>query len=165
MRGLKTPQINAYLQQAVYAYHDTQVAENLLWQAQRLNPLQLEVYVALYKFYFYKYRLMDAERVARQTLNVCAQQGQFEPQWEKLDLKSANWYNPQDAERIYLYTLKALGFIRLRRLDFCEGLKILEKLRELDPKDQVGGSVLLEVAEGMREVIFHQKGCDCDRRV
>jgi len=37
----------------------------------------------------------------------------------------------------------------LRRLDFAEGQRILEKLQELDPQDLVGSSVLSAVAAGL----------------
>jgi len=145
--------INVYLQRAVQAYDDTAEAEQLLWAAHRLNPEQLEVYIALYKFYFYKYRLLDAERVCRLALTTCARLGGFAADWRELDISSADWQVSEGPERVYLYSLKALGFIRLRRLDFNEGQQILEKLRELDVQDQVGGSVLLDVAAGMREVL------------
>lgn len=144
-------QVNAYLQQAAKNYDNTALAEQLLWQAQQLKPQQLEVYIALYKFYFYQARLEEAEQVAHQALNMCAQVGNFNPDWTQLTAHCANWSNPNLAERIYLYTLKALGFIRLRRLDFETGQHILQKLQELDKLDLVGGSVILDVLSGMKE--------------
>jgi len=143
------PEINDCLQRAVKSYERTEEAENWLWAAQQLNPEQLEVYIALYKFYFYKYRLEDAERVARMALEKCAQLGGFSADWTVLTFSSANWMKLFGAERVYLYTLKALAFIRLRRLDFAEGQRILEKLQELDPQDLVGSSVLSAVAAGL----------------
>lgn len=143
------PEINECLQHAVRSYARTEEAENWLWTAQRLNPQQLEVYIALYKFYFYKYRLADAERVAQMALTMCAQVGGFSADWTTLTQDSANWMQLSGAERVYLYTLKALAFIRLRQLNFAEGQQILEKLRELDPQDCVGGSVLSAVAAGL----------------
>lgn len=143
--------VNALLQQAVAARDDAELAEELLWRAQRMNPAQLEVYVALYKFYFYRKRLEEAERAARLALEEAARQGGFAADWAVLDRVSADWSRPGGPERVYLYTLKALGFIRLRLPDFRSGEAILWKLAELDPEDQVGGSVLLDLAEGLRE--------------
>lgn len=143
--------IDSLLQQAVAAYEDTERAESLLDQAYRLDPEQLEVYIARYKFYFYKLRLEEAEAVAREALQRAATQGGFEADWAQLTPASADWSCGEGPERMYLYTLKALGFIRLRRMDFVGGESILDKLAQLDPEDQVGGSVLIQLAEGLRE--------------
>jgi hypothetical protein len=48
--------------------------------------------------------------------------------------------------------LKALSFIRLRQSDVEGAETILKKLRELDPTDQVGGSVLQELATAMGDI-------------
>lgn len=147
--------LDAVLQQAAQAYDDPARAEALLWQARSMNPAQLEVYIALYKFYFYKRRLEEAESVARDALLCAAEQGGFDGDWSALHADSADWRRPNGPERVYLYTLKALGFIRLRRMDFAGGEALLDKLAELDPDDQVGGSVLQELAAGLREVVDH----------
>lgn len=149
--GVNIPaDIDHYLQQAVQAYENTEEAERLLWQAQSLNPEQLEVYIALYKFYFYKYRLKEAEEVAQLALRTCAKVGGFPADWRELTLESTDWNQTNGAARIYLYTLKALSFIRLRQMLFDEADQLLNKLVELDPLDQVGSSVLRDVAAGMR---------------
>jgi len=148
------PEVNVYLQQAVHATGEADLpkAEELLWSAQRLKPEQLEVYIALYKFYFYKGRLPDAERVARLGLDMSAQVGGFSADWMQLSQESAVWDRPNGAERVYLYTLKALAFICLRRMKFADSQQVLDKLQELDPLDQVGGSVIREVAAAMQEL-------------
>lgn len=143
------PEINVCLQRAVKSYEHTEESERWLWSAQQLNPKQLEVYIALYKFYFYKYRLEDAERVARLALEMCAQVGGFTADWTDLTVNSADWTKFSGAERVYLYTLKALVFIRLRRGDLAEAQGLLNKLNELDPQDLVGSSVLASVAAGL----------------
>jgi len=142
-------QVNAILQQAVAAYDDTKRAENLLWQAQQLDPEQLAVYVALYKFYFYKNYLEDAERVVHMALRQSAVQGGFSADWQQLSSTSSDWSVGDGPQRYYLYSLKALGFIRLRLNDGANGRAVLRKLSQLDPQDQVGGSVLLDLAAAL----------------
>jgi tetratricopeptide (TPR) repeat protein len=152
MFGVNIPNhINAYLQKAVAAYDDSETAESLLWQAQRLDPNQLEVYVALYKFYFYKNRIDEAQDVVFQALQQSAQLGRFEADWNQLTPQSTDWYSSENPQRLYLYALKALSFIRLRQSDVDSADSILAKLRELDPTDQVGGSVLQTLAVAMRD--------------
>ena len=144
-------QVNAILQQAVAAYEDTQRAESLLWQAQQLGPEQLAVYVALYKFYFYKNYLEDAERVVHMALAQCAERGDFTQDWQQLTPASTDWSVGDGPQRYYLYSLKALGFIRLRLDDAAMGKAVLQKLALLDPDDQVGGSVLLDLAAALED--------------
>lgn len=153
MFGVNIPSdINACLQKAVASYGDPELAESLLWQAQQMDPNQLEVYVALYKFYFYKNRVDEAEAVVIQALNQSAQLGSFHSDWNQLTPESTDWYSIENPQRLYLYALKALSFIRLRQSDVVGAENILQKLRELDPTDQVGGSVLQQMATAMTEV-------------
>jgi tetratricopeptide (TPR) repeat protein len=152
MFGVDIPShINACLQKAVAAYDDSETAEKLLWQAHKLDPNQLEVYVALYKFYFYKNRVDEAEAVVLQSLKQAAELGRFDADWKRLTPSSSDWYSTANPQRLYLYALKALSFIKLRRSDVEGAQSILAKLRELDPTDQVGGSVLQDLATAMQE--------------
>jgi len=143
--------IRLLLQQATRAYEQTERAEALLLQARQLAPDALEVGIALYKFYFYKYRLRDAEAIALETLTAAAELGGFAPDWQVLAADSADWQAPLGPERAYLFTLKALAFIRLRQAHGTEANSILQKLRELDPNDQVGASVIRDLALRLEE--------------
>ena len=145
------PYINAYLQKAVAAYDKPELAESLLWQAQQMDPNQLEVYVALYKFYFYKNRIDEAEGVVFVALKKSAELGNFPADWNQLTPASTNWLSIENPQRLYLYALKALSFIRLRQDDTESAANILGKLHELDPTDQVGGSVLQQLADAMQD--------------
>jgi tetratricopeptide (TPR) repeat protein len=145
------PVVNTILQEAVALYHDTLGAEEKLWSAYDLAPERLEVYVALYKFYFYKGRMADAEKVVHMALEKAAQLDGFDVDWRKLNKQNALWQPAVGPTRFYLYSLKALAFIRLRRNDPTEARTILDKLMELDPNDQVGGSVILDLALGSGE--------------
>jgi tetratricopeptide (TPR) repeat protein len=143
------PQVNALLQSAVAAYDDSARAEALLWEAQRMAPEQLPVYTALYKFYFYKYRLAEAADAARLGLAAAAGQGGFAEDWQRLDRDCARWDRADGPELAYLYSLKALGFISLRQGERDLGARILDKLRELDPEDRVGGSVIQDLLSAL----------------
>jgi hypothetical protein len=144
--------IKLLLQRATRAYEDTPVAESLLMQARQLAPDALEVGIALYKFYFYKFRLAEAEAIALQTLTRAAELGNFAPDWNQLDIHAAAWSEPLGPERAYLFTLKALAFINLRLERISDARAILDKLDELDPMDQVGGSVIRDLAARMEEL-------------
>jgi tetratricopeptide (TPR) repeat protein len=140
--------VAALLERAMQSYADTQIAETLLWQAHRKAPDALPVYFSLYKFYFYKGDMERAEQTARKSLVAAARQGGFHAAWQRLDASSADWTDYASPAHFYLFSLKALAFIRLRQGDAEESANILLKLAELDPADSVGASVIRSIAEG-----------------
>ena len=145
------PEVKQLLLEATRVYPDLEATENLLDKAQMMAPTQLEVYYARYKFYFYNKKLGMAEQVAREGLEQASIQAGFNANWLKLDESSANWSKPNDIERFYLYTLKAMGFILMRQERFSESEAILNKLKQLDHLDHVGGSVVMEILQGLLE--------------
>lgn len=142
------PDVDAVLQAAVVLYDDTERAEQALLKAYAMAPHRLEVYVAMYKFYFYKNAIDDAETVATSALKEAARQGGFSSDWRTLTPNSTQWTPAPDAQRFFLYTLKALAFINLRKGEHSVADEVLNKLSQLDPKDQVGGSVIRDLATG-----------------
>ena len=146
--GETSGSIAALLERAMSSYADTQQAETLLWQAQRMDQNALPVYFSLYKFYFYKGNLEQAELVTRMALLSAAMQGGFNADWRSLQADTADWQCFDGPAHFYLFSMKALAFIRLRRGDFEETSAILAKMAEIDPGDSVGASVIRTYAEG-----------------
>jgi tetratricopeptide (TPR) repeat protein len=140
--------VTALLEQAMQCYADTDRAEGLLWQARLAAPQALSVFFSLYKFYFYKHQLEKAELTVRQALQVAARQGGFDSDWRRLDRDSTEWTVNNLPAHFFLFSLKALAFIRLRRGEIAECREILEKLAVIDPADQVGACVIRAYAEG-----------------
>ena len=144
------PKTTALLTEAAAAHGDGVRAETLLKAAQHTDPHCLAVYFALYKFYFYRGRLLEAERAALDGLSVAAAQAGFTVDWNKLHAGSADWTQVAGPARFYLFSLKALAFIRLRRGRTAEATAILAMLAELDPGDQMGASVIRSLAAKIR---------------
>lgn len=140
--------VRSLLSQAAEAQGDLNRAEALLWTAQALDRDCLATCFALYKFYFSKGRLAKAESAARLALRTAARQGGFDADWTTADRQTADWSDTHGAAHFYLFSLKALAFIRLRMGFPVETTAILDKLAEIDPADQVGGSVIRDVAAG-----------------
>lgn len=145
--------IDVRLQEAVKARlaGDLAKAERMLWEAHNLGPRVLPVLYALYKFYFNQRRLDEAERVALIGLDAAARQGCFPADWRRLAPSNADWSAVIGPAHFYLFTLKALTFITLRTGRVDEALKMLAKLRELDPADTVGYGVIAALAERVAE--------------
>ncbi|UZR27275.1 hypothetical protein [Methylococcus mesophilus] len=141
-------QVGGLLEQAMSAYADTEQAEAYLRQAHAEAPEALSVYFSMYKFYFYKGRLADAERVVRMALEAAALQGGFPNDIEALTPGTVDWQRYDAPQHFYLFSLKALAFIRLRRGEREDCERLLAKLGELDRNDSVGASVIRAFAEG-----------------
>ena len=146
--GEAPAEVASLLERAMQSYADGPQAENLLWQAHRQAPDALPVYFSLYKYYFYKGNLEQAELAARMALVAAAMQGGFDADWQHLETNMCNWTDHASPEHFYLFSLNALAFIRLRCGDATESAAILDKLAELDPGDSVGASVIRSIAEG-----------------
>lgn len=143
------PDVNACLQQAVACSNDFERARALFYQARDMQPDQLEVYIALYKFCFYRGHLDEAEQVVLDALQQSAQRGDFSSDWQELNIASTDWTQHEGPARVYLYSLKALSFIRLRQGHHEQAKQLLDKLQQLDEQDRVGGSVITTLAEAL----------------
>lgn len=136
---------------------DWQQAEQLLLKARKALPRQTEILIALYKLYAYSNRFAESLQIIQEVLQRCAEAAGFDPDWRVLDADSAKWNPAVGSVRHYLYSLKATGFVSLRSGDVDVAFAVLSKLSELDPQDQVGGSVVLEMAESLRESLFGEE--------
>jgi hypothetical protein len=142
------PEVDALLQEAAAFAHDADRAPMLLRKARALAPERIEVCVALYKYCFYRGSLEEAEEVVRLALAQSALQGGFDPDWHRLGPESADWSDGEGPGRIFLFSLKALAFILLRRDDALGAEAILGALARIDPDDRIGAEVVRSLAAG-----------------
>ena len=145
------PEANAYLQQAAAEVASSEVAQQSLENARHSAPDNLQVLVALYKFHFYRGDIHKAMDYVFQTLVKSSRQGQFSHDWKTLSADSADWKDPCGPARVFLYSLKALAFIRLRQNDPDDAQSILDVLERLDPSDQVGAGVIRDLLNGISD--------------
>jgi len=127
-------------------------AELPLLKAYFLAPESLNVLVALNRFYYYQHRLDDALTATSKALAVIRPLVNFPENWRDLQLEHITQApaNLLTQVRLYLFTLKAVGFLhmRLENLDLSEA--IFTKLIELDSKNRIG-------AEGLLELVLKRK--------
>ncbi|MCG8017685.1 MAG: hypothetical protein JAY97_15840 [Candidatus Thiodiazotropha sp. 'RUGA'] len=145
------PGVNAELQRAASLISSREASAEALLQAQRSAPEQIEVLIARYKFHFYQGETEIAEKLVIKTLSLAAKQGNFNQDWQQLNPSSADWNDPRGPERFYLYSLKALAFIRLRQEKTDEAESILQTLSLIDPGDQVGANVIRDLLDAIVE--------------
>lgn len=141
------PRVAGYLAAAATS-GDWRDAEYLLWRAQVAEPDCLHVYFTLYKFYFNHKRLGDAERATYLALDAAARLANIAADWRMQAISACDWSKANSPQHFYLFSLKALAFIRLRQLRADDAALILAKLREIDPADSVGHSVIDAYAMG-----------------
>jgi hypothetical protein len=146
-------EVNSLLQAAVAASSiDQSRAEKLFLQAQTLDSHCLQTYFALYKFYFFQKRLADAERIVLAGLEESARQGGFPSDYRRLARNRQKWnLYANEITLFYLYTLKALAFIKLRLGLTIDAQLVLSHLQQLDPEDLSGASVIMDLAAGVTE--------------
>ena len=146
------PGVNAHLQRAATLVSHREDSLHALNDAYRAAPDQLEVLVALFKFHFYQGHTEKAESLVFEALEKASRQAGFDADWRRLTPDCADWSDPRGAGRFYLYSLKALAFIRLRQDEAAQAAAILDKMAYLDPADLVGANVIRDLLEGVDEV-------------
>lgn len=122
-------------------------AELPLLKAYLRAPESLNVLVGLNRFYYYQHRLAEALLISEKAL-VLVRNGMALPEdWRQLERSHITEADKDDLTRIrlYLFTLKSIGFLNMRmeNLDLSRG--IFEKLVALDDKDRIGAKGLLEL--------------------
>ena len=122
-------------------------AELPLLRAYFLAPNSLNVLVALNRFYYYQHRLDDALAATLKALAVIRPLIDFPEDWRELQPHhiSETPANLLTQVRLYLFTLKAIGFLNMRLELLDVSKSIFEKLVDLDGKDRIGAKGLLEL--------------------
>lgn len=125
--------------------YGTADAEGFLRRAFELAPDNLNVLVALYRFYYYQHRLEDALDIASHVLDVVAPQIDFPPHWRLLNMTilGCGLFKSFTMVRFYLLCLKGAGYLNLRMGNMAEGVAMLNKVIELDTNDRMGARALM----------------------
>jgi tetratricopeptide (TPR) repeat protein len=144
-------EVQALLADAADAYGSGK-AEDYLLRAYFLAPRNLSVLVALYRFYYYQHRLHDALIVATRALQASGGRLGLPEEWAHLNDLCVGFAASQSMGmlRFYLLALKGAGYLNLRVGDIDTGRRMLAKVLEVDPKDQLGAGALLGVIEQMQ---------------
>ena len=124
-------------------------AELPLLKAYLRAPESLNVLVALNRFYYYQHRLTEALMISEKALGLIRDGIEFPEDWQKLELVHIT-AAPKDwltRIRLYLFTLKSIGFLNMRMENLDISRSIFEKLVALDDKDRIGAKALLELVE------------------
>ncbi|EWY39431.1 hypothetical protein N825_07035 [Skermanella stibiiresistens SB22] len=129
-------------------YCDDATAEAHLARAAQIAPGHRAVDLGHYKYFLYKARLTEALAYAHRMLeHASAGLGLNHCDWRQVTRRHADFDSLEPGPRVYLFTVKALGYLHVRVGRQAEGRVILEKVAELDPADRVGTRPLLAVLD------------------
>jgi len=138
------PAVELLLRSASEAYAEGR-AEPLLLRASALEPGNLTVLVALYRFYYFQHRYEEAIDIAEHVMAVVAPSIDFPEGWQRIT--TANLANGLlhsfTLVRFYLAALKGAGYLHLRCGELETGVRMLNKVIELDSQDRLGAGALL----------------------
>lgn len=139
-------EVEALISLASLDYADG-AAELPLLQAYLRAPDSLNVLVALNRFYYYQHRLEEALLISEKALALIRLKLDFPEQWQAL--QSSHIVNiPKEYltdVRLYLFTLKSLGFLHMRLHHLTLSHAIFSKLVSLDEMDRMGAKALLDL--------------------
>ena len=120
--------------------------EAALWTAVATAPDQLPVYYLLYKMHAGRGQMDLALSAATKGLAAAAQAAGLPLDW-RLVQPDATDFSVPGAARFWLFTLKALAFISLRRDDRDTAAALVAQLKMLDPEDHLGASVVAKLLQ------------------
>ncbi|MGZ4958684.1 MAG: hypothetical protein ACXV7J_05485 [Methylomonas sp.] len=139
-------EVQDLIQQAAALYGSGE-AELPLLKAYLRAPESLNVLVALNRFYYYQHRLAEALLISEKALTIIRGGIEFPDDWRQLEMQHIGEAPKEWLTRIrlYLFTLKSIGFLNMRMENLALSRGIFEKLVALDDRDRIGAKALLEL--------------------
>ncbi len=141
-----SPEVQQLIEQAGSAYEHGE-AELPLLQAFLRAPNSLNVLVALNRFYYYQHRLSEALLISEKALRIIRSRLAFPEDWNTLELQHITEAPKEQLSwvRLYLFTLKSIGYLKMRMHQLEPSKAIFEKLTTVDREDRIGANGLLEL--------------------
>lgn len=147
-----SPEVQELIKYASERYA-TGEAELPLLQAYLRAPESLNVLVSLNRFYYYQHRLQEALLISEKALELIRPGIGFPADWREVNIGLISDAPKELLTRIrlYLFTLKSVGFLNMRLENLELAKAIFEKLVALDDMDRIGAKALLELVVRRQE--------------
>lgn len=143
------PETEGLLAAAADGYQDSDSDSELpLLRAYFRQPEHPTVLVALYRYFYYQHRYLDALLVAERVLGVFAGRLGIDPDWRALGADEFGRAAAQSMTeaRFLLFALKGAGYLDMRLGHLDQAVQRFDKVIELDPVDRIGAVALRELA-------------------
>ena len=138
--------------------------ETLLLRAYLLAPEDLNVLVALYRYFYYQHRLPDALNVAHKAIAASGKRLHLPEDWRhltRLHLGQGVLVS-MTLTRFYLMAHKGAGYLEMRLGELADAVGRLQTLVDIDTNDRLGVKSLLVLAQ---ERLYEQQGVAVLRKV
>lgn len=128
-------------------WEDDAAAEVHILRALELAPGHLAAHYGAYKFYYYKHRLAEALPHVEVWVAEAIRRNGLPPDWRDVTSEHADFTHFDGDPRLFLFSLRAMGWLLARLGRIGEGRDALEKVAALDPGDQMRARRLLAVLD------------------
>jgi len=118
-------------------WDDEKASEAHILRALDIAPDHLAVRYGAYKFYYYRRRLDAALPHVEAWVAEAIRRNGLPSDWRAVAPEHANFTNFDGDPRLFLFALRALGWLLARLGRIEEGRAALEKVAELDPQDHM----------------------------
>ncbi len=129
-------------------WEDDVAAEAHIKHALALAPDHLATHYGAYKFYYYRRRLNDCLPHVEAWVKEGIKRNNLPQDWREVRSCHANFTDFDGDPRLFLFSMRALGWLLAKMRRFEEGRAILNKVAELDPRDHMGARRLLAIIDG-----------------
>lgn len=154
------PEVTSLLEEAANLYPEAE-AETLLLRAYFLAPEDLNVLVALYRYFYYQHRLRDALVVAHKAIAVSGKRLHLPEDWRhltRLHLGQGVLVS-MTLTRFYLMAHKGAGYLEMRLGELADAVGRLQTLVNIDSNDRLSVKTLLDLAqERLQEQRYAEMG-------
>jgi tetratricopeptide (TPR) repeat protein len=144
-------------------WEDDAAAEAQILRALELAPDHLAVHYGAYKFYYYKRRLTVALPHVEAWVCEAIRRNNLPADWRDVLPGHADFTHFDGDPRLFLFSLRALGWLLARLGRIEEGRAALGKVASLDPDDQMRARRLLAVLDAHEQEDEEDHEDDADK--
>jgi tetratricopeptide (TPR) repeat protein len=139
-----SPEIKQLLLSASKNWDNTDESERYIHQALAESGDDLTVWIAAYRYFFYKNNLPMALQVVRTVVDRLKESEQLPQDWEQI--KSIVIKKKEDESiRLFLSAYAAMGLVLARLGDTDSAKEIASRIKEIDDKNEFGGSTVWNI--------------------
>ena len=141
------PEAERALRSVGLCWEDGPAAEGHIKRALEIAPDHLATHYGAFKFYYYQRRLPECLPHIDAWMREGIKRNNLPADWRDVRPSDANFDDYDGDPRMFLFSLRAKGWLLAKLRRFEEGSEILKKVAELDPKDHMGARKLLAIIE------------------
>ena len=132
-------------------WEDDAAAEAHIKHALALAPDHLATHYGAYKFYYYRRRLNDCLPHVEAWVKEGIKRNNLPQDWREVRATDANFNDFDGDPRLFLFAMRALGWLLAKMRRFEDGRALLSKVAELDPRDHMGARRLIAILDSHGE--------------